>query len=450
MSDDDVAALASLVDLATPYAVRTAVALELPQHVRDGVTGTADLAKASGADPDALARLMRHLVAVGLFAESAPGEHALTGVSRALLDDRNAAMRAWLDADGPGARMDLAYSGMLHAVRTGTSAYPAVHGTDFWSDYRRDEQLRVFFGETMAAYAWQTGPAVAAGYDWSGVSSVLDVGGGTGALLLAVLDAHPHLTGAVLDLPEVRPEAEEALGERATFHGGSFLDPLPTGYDVLVVSRVLTDWPDDGATRILRRCADTGSRVVVVEVLAGEEHAKNNASFDLQIVECPEVGGDTMWSNQYLAYEALSAPVREMVDGLTAIHVFAHPEGTYRSEAEHPVVRTHPETGRRSLYVNRMFTQRIPQLTAGESAVLLEHLFAVSESPLRVCRYRWVPGAVAMWDNRATQHYAVNDYAGRRVGQRVTVLGDDPKGDPARWPHHDGGGMSATAVKGTG
>lgn len=167
----------------------------------------------------------------------------------------------------------------------------------------------------------------------------------------------------------------------------------------------------------------------------------------LQIVQGPEVGGDTMWSNQYLAYEALSAPLRELLDGLTALHVFEHPNGSYRSEAEHPVVRVHPDTGRRSLYVNRMFTRRIPQLTPGESTALLTHLFDVAESPQRVCRYRWAEGGVAIWDNRATQHYAVNDYTGRRVGRRVTVLGDHPQGEPARWPHHRAAGMSATAVK---
>jgi 2,7-dihydroxy-5-methyl-1-naphthoate 7-O-methyltransferase len=284
------ATLAGLVDLATPFAVRTAVALRLPELVRDGHGDAAALAQACGAEPDALARLLRHLVAVGLFAEPEPGRYGPTPVSAALLDDRNALLRAWLDADGPGAKMDLAYSGMLHAVRTGRSSYAAVHGTDFWSDYRADERLRLFFGATMAGFAWQTGPQVAAGYDWGPVATVLDVGGGTGALLQAVLAAHPHLRGAVLDLPEVRPEAEEflagaGLDGRAAFVGGSFLDPLPTGYDVLLVSRVLTDWSDADATRILRRCADAVSadgRVVVVEVLAGAEHAKNNSSFDLQ------------------------------------------------------------------------------------------------------------------------------------------------------------------------
>ncbi|OZM72261.1 taurine dioxygenase [Amycolatopsis antarctica] len=167
----------------------------------------------------------------------------------------------------------------------------------------------------------------------------------------------------------------------------------------------------------------------------------------LQIIECPPAGGDTMWSNQYLAYESLSEPLRELLDGLTAVHVFAHPAGTFRSEAEHPVVRIHPETGRRSLYVNRMFTTRIPQLAPAESEVLLRHLFEVGESPQRTCRFRWVPGAIALWDNRATQHYAVNDYTGRRVGQRVTVLGDHPEGGAPRWEHHSASALSAASSR---
>lgn len=156
----------------------------------------------------------------------------------------------------------------------------------------------------------------------------------------------------------------------------------------------------------------------------------------LQLVTCPETGGDTMWSNQQLVYESLSAPLRDLLDGLTAVHSFSHPAGTFTSEAEHPVVRVHPETGRRSLYVNRLFTSFIPQLSRAESGMLLNHLFSFSEQPQFACRYRWQEGDVAMWDNRATQHYAVNDYTERRVGRRVTILGDEPSGDQPRWPHH--------------
>lgn len=151
----------------------------------------------------------------------------------------------------------------------------------------------------------------------------------------------------------------------------------------------------------------------------------------------PASGGDTIFTNQYLAYEGLSTPLREMLDGLTAVHsasVFGHPE----IRAEHPVVRLHPETGRRALFVNRQFTSHIPQLRRPESDALLAFLCSWSEEPPLQCRYRWSPGTVGIWDNRCTQHFAVNDYdvgVDRRI-ERVTIRGDPPQGDPPRWAHH--------------
>lgn len=164
----------------------------------------------------------------------------------------------------------------------------------------------------------------------------------------------------------------------------------------------------------------------------------------LQALEMPAAGGDTMWSNQYLAYERLSEPVKDLVAGLTAIHSaanYGHPE----RQAEHPVVRRHPVTGRPSLFVNQQFTRRIPQLSRDESEVLLGLLFAHSTQPHLGCRYAWQAGTVGIWDNRCTQHCAVNDYEGARAISRVTILGDSP--EPAfgagRWPVHDPGRASA-------
>lgn len=155
----------------------------------------------------------------------------------------------------------------------------------------------------------------------------------------------------------------------------------------------------------------------------------------LRLVRCPPAGGDTLFTNQYLVYESLSAPLRHLVGGLTAVHRIKIGD-EFTSEAEHPVVRTHPETGRRALYVNRLFTSHIPQLSRNESDALLQYLFEFSESPRFTCRFRWQPGDVAVWDNRVTQHYAVNDYAQPRRGQRVTILGDHPTGEPPRWEHY--------------
>jgi taurine dioxygenase len=240
------------------------------------------------------------------------------------------------------------------------------------------------------------------------------------------------LTHLVLFLPDaagLEPEAHKDFGRRfGELEVHPFLPKLP-GHDELVVLD-----------------SDQGAKADVWHTDVTFSSSPPIASV-LQIVRNPpNGGGDTMWSNQHLAYQAVSAPLRELLDGLTAVHEFRTPDGSFHSEAEHPVVRTHPETGRRSLYVNRMFTKRIPQLSATESSLLLHHLFELSESPQRVCRYRWTEGAIAVWDNRATQHYAVNDYTGRRIGQRVTVLGDKPEGSQPRWPHHTEAGLSAATA----
>jgi len=134
-----------------------------------------------------------------------------------------------------------------------------------------------------------------------------------------------------------------------------------------------------------------------------------------------------MFTNQHLVYEALSAPMRELLDGCTAVHtaaVFGHPE----QMAEHPVVRRHPVTGRRSLYVNRQFTSHIPQLRRSESDAVLADLYAFSEQPQFQCRYRWERNTLALWDNRVVQHCAIPDYRERRVMYRTMIAGTRPHG----------------------
>ncbi len=152
----------------------------------------------------------------------------------------------------------------------------------------------------------------------------------------------------------------------------------------------------------------------------------------MHMVTCPDLGGDTMWANQYLAYERLSSPLRDLLDGLHAVHN-ASPHRRPEMTAMHPVVRIHPETGRRSLMVNEHFTKRIVELSHPESRLLLDYLVRWSTCDEFVVRYRWTPGTVAIWDNRCTQHRVIHDFEGERIIQRVTVLGDRPEGAPSRW-----------------
>lgn len=153
----------------------------------------------------------------------------------------------------------------------------------------------------------------------------------------------------------------------------------------------------------------------------------------LNMIECPAVGGDTMWANTAAAYDALSAPLRDLCDGLTALHD-ATPHGKPETNAIHPVVRTHPVTGRKSLFVNEHFTRRIVELSHEESELLLGHLARWIVQPRFCVRYRWQKGTIAIWDNRCTQHFVVGDFDEQRIIQRVTVMGDKPESEEApRW-----------------
>lgn len=158
----------------------------------------------------------------------------------------------------------------------------------------------------------------------------------------------------------------------------------------------------------------------------------------LHMRKCPAVGGDTMWANMYRAYDALSQPMKDLCEGLSAIHNAA-PHHRPEKMAPHPVVRRHPVTGRKSLFVNEHFTRRIVELSREESDLLLGHLTRFATQARFAVRYRWRAGTIAMWDNRCTQHHVLDDFEGERVIQRVTVVGDRPEpAAPARYAPHRG------------
>jgi taurine dioxygenase len=170
----------------------------------------------------------------------------------------------------------------------------------------------------------------------------------------------------------------------------------------------------------------------------------------LYALDVPKSGGDTMFANMYMAYDALSDGMKLMLDGMTAMHDASRSYGATNSRAaerlkknsgsmkirtgidatrqvEHPVIRTHPATGRKGLFVNANFTHNFKGWTEAESEPLLQYLYDHAVRPEFTCRFRWQPGSVAFWDNRCTQHFALNDYAGhRREMHRVTVIGERP------------------------
>jgi taurine dioxygenase len=230
------------------------------------------------------------------------------------------------------------------------------------------------------------------------------------------------------------PDEHLRFGRRfGTLNVHEFVDAMPDHPEIIVVAKNETDTRNFGG--------GWHSDVTYLD-----EPALGSILYALEV---PEYGGDTMFANQYLAYDALSPGMRRMLDGLTAIHSAGHVYGTgadndyariagltamkirrsetAHRETEHPVVRTHPETGRKSLYVNRNFTVRFKDMTVEESRPLLTFLYEHAVRPEFTCRFRWEANSIAFWDNRCVQHYALNDYTGqRRVMHRVTVNGDRP------------------------
>lgn len=224
---------------------------------------------------------------------------------------------------------------------------------------------------------------------------------------------------------DLTPEAHEALGRRI---GELHVHPAaPTV---------------EGHPNVMIIHADEKSKVVAgngwhTDVSCDE---RPPSATILHLPTIPDFGGDTMFVSTEAAYEALSPAMKEFLADKVALHESAHVyRGRYNSKesdsrdgafpsSEHPVVRTHPVTGRRSLYVNRAFTTRIKGLTPNESKAVLAMLFDhIEHRPEFQCRFRWTPGAVAMWDNRCVQHYAVWDYFPNvRSGRRVSVVGERP------------------------
>jgi taurine dioxygenase len=218
------------------------------------------------------------------------------------------------------------------------------------------------------------------------------------------------------------PDQQKALGRR---FGKLHIHPAPLG--------VLEGHPEI----VIIKTDQNSSRI------AGE-HWHSDVSCDaeppmgsiLYLREVPPLGGDTLFASMYAAFEALSDSMQRFLCGLTAIHDGARNyEGRQAvagntaefPRAEHPVVRTHPETGRKALFVNRMFTTRIAQLNPSESDIILQMLFRHIENPEFQCRFQWRPNSIAFWDNRCAQHQALWDYYPHyRYGNRVTIAGDTP------------------------
>ena len=289
--------IANLLDLATPWCLRVAATLRIPEHIAAGHAGIADLAAAAGCDADALHAVLGHLVSQGVFTEESPGRFACNQAAEQL------ACVPFLDLAGIGGRMAHTWGTLLDFVRTGQPAYQQVFGRPFWEDLAAHPAIGAEFDALM-------GPAghgvpdfdVELSDGWDAVRTVVDVGGGTGAMLASLLRRHPRARGILVDLPGTVARARETIesfgvAERVTVEAQSFFDPLPAGADLYLLKSVLNDWPDEPTVAILRRCAEAATTAPAsIAVLGGVAADETPRSLGIDMLVA---GGKTSTLTQF-------------------------------------------------------------------------------------------------------------------------------------------------------
>jgi O-methyltransferase domain/Dimerisation domain len=255
----DTRALLALINgYQVSQALHVAARLGIADRLADGPRSPEELGLE--ADPDALRRLLRALAAAGVLSER-DGRYALTELGEGLRSDAPGSLAGWAAFVGRPYHWS-SWAALEHAVRTGENAFRAVHGTDVWS-YRRahPEEAEIFDG-AMTSLTGRVNAAVAEAHDFGRYGTVVDVGGGRGALLAAIVARHPEVRGVLFDQPDVVAGAQ--LGDRCTAAGGSFFEAVPAGGDAYLLKSVLHDWPDAEAVAILRACHAAGAPVVLV------------------------------------------------------------------------------------------------------------------------------------------------------------------------------------------
>lgn len=273
-------------------AVYAAAALGVPDALREGALSIDELAPRVNADPNALGRLLRVLVSVGVLAETQSG-FALTPVGECLRTDVPGSVRAIALTFGHRATW-LPWGELLHSVRTGKPAFDQVHGGNLFEVASRDADMANLLNSAMAATSTSEGQAIATSYDFSKLPLVVDVGGGVGALLAAILERNPSTQGVLFEVPQVADIARQHLqradlSPRCKVQSGSFFEAVPEGADGYVLKNVLHDWDDERARLILTNCRKAAgahpSKLLIVEAVIPDDNGPSFAKlYDLEML----------------------------------------------------------------------------------------------------------------------------------------------------------------------
>ncbi|GGT19137.1 methyltransferase [Streptomyces purpureus] len=258
-------------------AVSAAAELGVADTLADGPRPAGEIARAVGADAPTLYRLMRACADIGLFEEHEGEVFALTEVGEALRSDAPTSMRNFARWVGLAADRNT-WAGLADSVRTGEPAFEKVHGQNVWDFMRDRADVSGIFDDAMTEASRQLIAPVVGAYDFSGIGTLVDVAGGHGALLAAVLDAHPGVRGVLYDQADVVVGAkqtfrERGLEDRVDTVGGDFFESVPPGGDAYLLSNVIHDWDDANSLKILTNCREAladGGRVLLVEAVMPE------------------------------------------------------------------------------------------------------------------------------------------------------------------------------------
>ena len=278
--------------------IYVAARLELADRLADGPQTASALAAACGADADALARLLRALVASGLFVRDGEGRYDNNRLSATLRRDAPDSMRDIVLYGGSAHSMQ-AWSRFFEVVESGTNGYQLAFGQALFDYLATHPDERATFNGAMVCLTRLELPALARGYDYGALARICDVGGGRGTLMAAILSLHPALQGVVFDDAQVVAEAGPLLArwgvaERCATVGGSFFAEVPGGCDAYILKEILHDWADDDAVRILTACRQAmkpGARLLVMEMLIVEDGRSHPATLlDLQMLTATHDG----------------------------------------------------------------------------------------------------------------------------------------------------------------
>jgi O-methyltransferase domain/Dimerisation domain len=276
-------------------AIHVAATLGIADLLRDGPRGSEDLAAQTSTQAPSLHRVLRALGAVGVLHEGDDGRFALTDVGECLRSDAPEPVGGWAAYVGLPSHF-AAWANLLHTVRTGENAFRSVHGNTVWEYRARHPEDGRLFDQAMTDITHRANQHLLEAYDFGRFGTVVDVGGGHGALLAGVLAAHPLVRGVVFDQPHVvagAPAVLEAAGvaDRCQAVGGSFFDAVPAGADAYVLKAILHDWDDEDAVRILGSCRDAitadGAVLVVERELGGPNQNPDGKFSDLNMMVGP-------------------------------------------------------------------------------------------------------------------------------------------------------------------